>query len=230
MGISVADGAAAVHRPPPIGVFGGTFDPMHYGHLRLAEELGEVIGATHVRIVPAGLPPHRGQPRAAPEHRLAMAELAVADNPRFVLDAREIKKLTPSYSIETLQALRQEVPADTPLVLFMGADAFLGLTTWRRWQELLDFAHIAVAHRPGFSTAMWEDALSEPLRKLLAIRRTEQPMELSQASAGKIFLHAITQLDISASQIRAYALRGKSLQYLLPAPLIQYITENRLYA
>lgn len=219
----------------PIGVFGGTFDPIHYGHLRLAEELGEVIGAAQVRIVPAGHPPHRAQPRAASAHRLAMAELAVANNPRFVLDAREINKTTPSYSIETLQSLRQDIASETlssetPLVLFMGADAFLGLTTWHRWQELLDFAHIAVAHRPGFSSAMWEDALPEPLRKLLAMRRTEQPMELSQAPAGKIILHSITQLDISASQIRAHALRGKSLRYLLPDSLIHYITENRLYA
>lgn len=215
--------------PQAIGLLGGTFDPIHYGHLRLAEEMAEVLELQQVRILPAGQPPHRGQPRAAAHHRLEMARRAVAGNPRFVLDAREIDKASPSYSVETLGALRQELPVGTPLVLFMGADAFMGLTTWHRWRELLDLAHLAVAHRPGFSSAVWEDALPEPLRKLLATRRSEQPAELLERPGGRILLHAITQLDISASQIRARALRGQSLRYLLPDSVIDYINENHLY-
>jgi nicotinate-nucleotide adenylyltransferase len=219
------------HAPFPraIGLLGGTFDPIHYGHLRLAEEMGEVLGLEEVRILPAGLPPHRGQPRAEPRQRLEMARLAVAGNPRFVLDAREVHQTSPSYSVETLATLREERPAGTPLILFMGADAFLGLTTWHRWQVLLDLAHLAVAHRPGFSSAMWEDALPEPLRRLLATRRCDQAAELLAKPAGLIHLHAITQLDISASQIRERALRGKSLRYLLPDSVIDYINEHRLY-
>lgn len=212
-----------------VGVLGGTFDPIHFGHLRLAEELAEALKLHEVRILPAGHPPHRGQPRAAASHRLEMARRAVAGNPRFVLDEREIHKASPSYSVETLAALRRERPPETPLVLFMGGDAFTGLTTWHRWQELLDLAHLAVAHRPGFSSAVWEDALPEPLRKLLATRRCEQPAELTDRPAGKICFHAITQLDISASQIRERALRGKSLRYLLPDSVIDYINENHLY-
>ncbi len=213
-----------------IGLLGGTFDPIHYGHLRLAEEMGEVLDLGEVRILPAGQPPHRGQPRAANHHRLEMVRRAVADNPRFVLDSREVHKPSPSYSVETLAALRQELPADTALILFMGADAFLGLTTWHRWQELLDLVHLAVAHRPGFTSAMWEDALPESLRRLLATRRSDQAGELSEKSAGLIHLHAITQLDISASQIRERVLRRKSLRYLLPDSVIDYIYENHLYA
>lgn len=213
----------------PVGLLGGTFDPIHFGHLRLAEEMGELLGLEEVRILPAGYPPHRGHPRVTARHRLAMVRLAVAGNPRFVLDERELHKASPSYSVETLEALRQELPAATPLILFMGADAFMGLTTWHRWQELVDLAHLAVAHRPGFSSAMWEDALPEPLRRLLATRRCEQASELSDKPAGLIHLHAITQLDISASQIRERALRGRSLRYLLPDGVIDYINENHLY-
>lgn len=212
-----------------VGVLGGTFDPIHFGHLRLAEELGELLGLTEVRIIPAGLPPHRGQPRAEARHRLEMARRAVDGNPRFVLDQREIYKPSPCYSVETLEALRRELPADTPLVLFMGADAFMGLNTWHRWQELADLAHLAVAHRPGFTSAVWEDSLPEPVRKLLATRRCEHTSELCKRPAGRIYHHAITQLDISASQIRERALRGRSLRYLLPDSVIDYINENRLY-
>jgi nicotinate-nucleotide adenylyltransferase len=213
----------------PIGLLGGTFDPIHFGHLRLAEELAEVLDIAQVRVIPAGQPPHRGQPRATAPQRLEMARRAVAGNPRFLLDAREIDKKAPCYSVETLAALRAELPKNTPLVLFMGGDAFLGLTTWHEWRRIFDLAHIAVAHRPGYSLASWEDALPDPLRTLLSTRHCEHAAELAEKPAGRVFPHTITQLDISASQIRDRALRGKSLRYLLPDPVIDYINENRLY-
>jgi nicotinate-nucleotide adenylyltransferase len=215
--------------PRPVGILGGTFDPIHYGHLRMAEELAEALDIGQVRFIPAGNPPHRGHPRAVAKHRLEMARRAVAGNPRFVLDEREISKDGPSYSVDTLAALRAELPAGTPLVLFMGSDAFLGLTTWHEWRRLFDLAHIAVAHRPGFSPSLWEDALPDDLRQQLTKRGAEQPDELAQAAAGRVFPRAITQLDISASQIRDRRLRGKSLRYLLPDSLIDYINENHLY-
>jgi len=215
--------------PCPVGILGGTFDPIHYGHLRMAEELAEALDIDQVRFIPAGSPPHRGQPRAESGHRLEMARRAVAGNPRFVLDDREISKDGPSYSVDTLAELRAELPAGTPLVLFMGSDAFLGLAAWHEWRRLFDLAHIAVAHRPGFSPARWEDVLPDALRQQLTKRRCEQAGELMEASSGRVFLHAITQLDISASQIRDRCLRGKSLRYLLPDSLIDYINENHLY-
>ncbi len=214
---------------PVVGLLGGTFDPIHFGHLRLAEELAEVLRIGQVRFIPAGHPPHRGQPRAAAPHRLEMARRAVAENPRFLLDPREIDKSGPCYSVETLATLRAELPPGTPLVLFMGGDAFLGLTTWHEWRQLFDLAHIAVAHRPGYSLASWEDALPDPLRTLLSTRRCEHAAEIAEKPAGRVFLHTITQLDISASQIRDRALRGKSLRYLLPDSVIDYINENHLY-
>lgn len=227
-------GARRAARSPsrtasPIGILGGTFDPIHFGHLRMAEELAEALDIDQVRFIPAGSPPHRGQPRAESRHRLEMARMAVAGNPRFLLDDREIVRERPSYSVDTLTDLRAELSPATPLVLFMGSDAFLGLTLWHEWRSLFDLAHIAVAHRPGFSPALWEDALPDALRKQLGKRRTELPGELAEAPAGRVFLHPITQLEISASQIRDRRLRGRSLRYLLPDTLIDYIAENHLY-
>jgi nicotinate-nucleotide adenylyltransferase len=213
----------------PIALLGGTFDPIHFGHLRLAEELAEMLGIAQVRFIPAGQPPHRGRPRAEAGHRLEMTQRAIAGNPRFVLDEREVRCAAPSYSVDTLSALRAEVSPATPLVLFMGADAFLGLTTWREWRRLFELAHVAVAHRPGFSAAAWEDALPDPLRRILSTHRCDNAEELLDQPAGRVFLHGITQLDISASQIRDRALRGKSLRYLLPDAVIDYLNENRLY-
>lgn len=215
--------------PAPIALLGGTFDPIHFGHLRMAEELAEALAIEQVRFIPAGRPPHRGQPRAEARHRLEMARLAIAGNPHFVLDAREFHREAPSYSVDTLADLRAELPVGTPLVLFMGADAFLGLTTWHEWRRLFGLAHIAVAHRPGFSAAAWEDALPDPLRRLLSTQRVQQPADILEKPAGRIFLHGITQLDISASRIRDRALRGKSLRYLLPDAVIAYLNENHLY-
>ena len=213
----------------PIGLLGGTFDPIHFGHLRLAEELAEALDIEQVRFIPAGQPPHRGQPRASAAQRLDMVRLAVAGNPRFRLDAREVEKSAPSYSVDTLTALRAELPQNTPLVLFMGGDAFLGLSNWHEWRRIFDLAHIAVAHRPGYSLASWEDTLPDPLRTLLSTRRCEQAGDIADKPAGRVYLHTITQLDISASQIRHRALRGQSLRYLLPDSVIDYINENRLY-
>ncbi len=213
----------------PLALLGGTFDPIHFGHLRLAEEMAEALKIPEVRIIPAGQPPHRGQPRAAAHHRLEMARRAIVGNPRFVLDAREIHRAAPSYSVDTLTDLRSELPPGTPLVLFMGADAFLGLTNWHEWRRLFELAHIAVAQRPGFSAAAWEDALPDPLRRLLATHRGEHADDILEKPFGRIFLHSITQLDISASQIRERALRGQSLRYLLPDAVIDYLYENHLY-
>ena len=213
----------------PVAVLGGTFDPIHFGHLRMAEELAEALGIDEVRFIPAGSPPHRGQPRAAAQHRLELTRRAVAGNPRFVPDDREIRRDRPSYSVDTLTDLRAELPAGTPLVLFMGSDAFLGLTSWHEWPRLFDLAHLAIAHRPGFLPVAWGDILPDALRRELDKRRSDQAGDLVTASAGRIFLHPITQLDISASQIRDRCLRGRSLRYLLPDPLINYISENHLY-
>ncbi|HUW50355.1 MAG TPA: nicotinate-nucleotide adenylyltransferase [Sulfuricella sp.] len=214
----------------PIGILGGTFDPIHFGHLRLAQELAGRLGLREVRFVPAGLPPHRTQPFAPAQQRLEMVRLGIAGNPLFALDEREIFKPTPSYTVETLLDLRRETGAAQPLCLFMGTDAFLGLTSWHRWRELFELAHIVVAQRPGFSgLGRAAAAMSPELRDMLNRRLVNEPEALDDASAGAIFVQTITALDISATQIREELMAGQSPRYLLPDAVLDYIQTNGLY-
>jgi len=210
----------------PLGVFGGTFDPIHYGHLRLAETAREALGLTRVRLIPAGQPPHRATPGAAGAHRLAMARLAAADNPAFEVDPAEVEAEQASYTILSLERLRAELGPGRPLVLLLGVDAFLGLPTWRRWTELFDFAHLAVANRPGYSLdgATMPAALAEE-----ATRRQASSSILRAAPAGHLVRFAMTPLAISATDIRARCTAGQSLRYLLPPPVVDYISRHQLY-
>jgi len=214
----------------PIGLFGGTFDPVHIGHLRLAEEATEHLGLARIRWIPAGQPGHREAPRVSPAQRLEMVHLAIAGNPRFDVDASEIGADRPSYTVPTLERLRQpeNFGASRPLVLLVGADAFAGLPDWHRWLELFDLAHIAVAHRPGFPI----DAASLPpaLATIYRQRHCASPVALADAAAGCIVTFAMTQLDISASKIRKLLVNGRSPRYLLPDAVIAYIQGTRLYS
>ena len=209
----------------PIGIFGGTFDPIHYGHLRLAEELGEALNLPEVRIIPAGQPPHRGTPRTPSSHRLEMTRLAIVSNPRFKLDDREVRQAQASYTFDTLTDLRAELGAEKPIWLFMGGDAFLGLTTWKKWRSLFDLAHIAVAHRPGYQLEQ-ADALNDELRQELKQRQVSQ---IPDTAAGCILLNPMTPLDISATAIRSTLQSGRSARYLLPDNVLDYIQKNQLY-
>lgn len=210
----------------PLGLFGGTFDPIHLGHLRLAETAREALGLERVRLIPAGQPPHRATPGASGADRLAMARLATADNPAFEVDAAEVTAAQASFTILTLERLRAELGPERPLVLLLGVDAFLGLPTWRRWTELLDFAHLAVANRPGYSldAAQMPTALAD-----LVARCKAGPAALGAAPAGAIVPFEMTPLAISATDIRARAAAGLSLRYLLPPPVVDYISRHQLY-
>ena len=210
----------------PLGIFGGTFDPIHQGHLRLAETAREALGLARVRLIPAGQPPHRATPGAAGAHRLAMARLAAADNPAFEVDPAEVEAAQASYTILSLERLRAELGPGRPLVLLLGVDAFLGLPTWRRWTELFDFAHLAVANRPGYSLdgATMPAALAEE-----ATRRQASSSILGAAPAGHLVQFAMTPLAISATDIRARCAAGQSLRYLLPPPVVDYISRHQLY-
>ncbi|MGE5028023.1 MAG: nicotinate-nucleotide adenylyltransferase [Betaproteobacteria bacterium] len=212
------------------GILGGTFDPVHFGHLRLAQELAEGLGLGEVRFIPAGLPPHRMPPFASPPHRLEMVRLALAGNPLFTLDEREIAKPTPCYTVETLLDLRRELGVAQPLCLFMGADAFLGLNTWHRWRELFDLAHIAVVQRPGV-TGLARAAATMPadLRDELNRRLVNEPEALRGAPAGAVIVQPVTALDISATQIRQALMAGRNPRYLLPDAVLDYIRKNGLY-
>lgn len=208
-----------------LGVFGGTFDPIHFGHLRMAEELAAALSLAAVHFIPAGQPPHRATPRTEARHRLEMTRLAIAANPRFVLDDREVREARASYTVDTLTALRHETGNDLPIWLLMGADAFAGLTTWKEWRQLFALANIAVAHRPGYRLIQ-SDELPEALRQELDRRWTDS---VAVTPAGSISLTPVTALDISATAIRQQLTSRRSVRYLLPDAVIDYIEQHNLY-
>ena len=212
----------------PIGVLGGTFDPVHCAHLRLAEELADGIGLSKVRFIPTGAPPHRGTPRVIGVHRMEMVRLAIAGNPRFEADDREIRRQGICYTFDTLNEMRAEL-GDRPLCLLMGSDAFSALTTWHRWEELFDLAHIVIAHRPGFSLQQLQSSLPGPLRKIYLQRLAASTGILRRDSAGAVYAREITALDIAATQIRGLLAGGGSARYLVPDAVLDYIETNRLY-
>ena len=205
---------------------GGTFDPIHFGHLRLAEEMAQHLALDAVRFTPAAQPPHRTAPLASDVHREAMVRLAIADNPRFSLDRRELERSGPSYMFDTLNGLRNELGNAAQLYLLLGADAFLGLTNWYRWQALFDLSHIAVAHRPGFALDSDTTPMPPELQHEWQKRfRTQK----DDTASGNIFACEITALDISASAIRHAYQYNNSPRYLLPDSVLGYIHENSLY-
>lgn len=214
-------------RKAPLGILGGTFDPIHHAHLRLADEARERLLLAAVTLIPAGHPPHRHPPQASGAHRLAMVEQAIVGNAGLQVDAAEIEADGPSYTVLTLERLRAQHGPDRPLVLLLGADAFLGLTTWHRWQDLFSLAHLAVATRP--SHVLEPDHMTPPLALEYASRQTRLATDLATAPAGRIIPFGITPLDISATAIRAALGTGRSARYLLPDSVLDYISRHRLY-
>jgi nicotinate-nucleotide adenylyltransferase len=207
----------------PIGIFGGTFDPIHFGHLRAAFELGELLDLERVLFVPAADPPHRSKPIADAAMRLAMLRAAVADEDQFEVDEREFRRGGPSYTVLTLEELRHE-HGTRPLVLMLGMDAFLGLPAWHRAGQLLELAHVAVAHRPGAQLPSTGE-----LGRLLAERRAAGSEELAAAPAGRIFVHPGTQLDISSTDLREALRQGRDPRYLMPEPVRRMINAMGIY-
>ncbi|MBL8404439.1 MAG: nicotinate-nucleotide adenylyltransferase [Dechloromonas sp.] len=211
----------------PLGLFGGTFDPVHYGHLRLAEEAIAHLALGGVRWIPAGQPPHRGTPQVTAGQRLAMVRCATAGNPRFSVDAGEVEAAAPSYTVHTLERLRAELGEQQQLVLLVGADAFAGLATWHRWRDIFGLAHVAVSHRPGFPVET--ASLPHELATEFNDRRLTDVGALRASPAGGIATFAMTQLAISATQIRKLLANGLSARYLLPDDVLDYIQLHSLY-
>lgn len=206
------------------GIFGGTFDPIHHGHLRTAFEILERLSLDEMRFVPCGHPPHRGGTVASERHRLRMVAAAVADNPRFVVDERELRRKGPSYSVDTLLSMRDEY-LDDSLALVVGMDAFLALPSWHRWDELLELGHLVVAHRPG-----WELPVDGQLGDLLARHRAATAEDITTLRAGCIFVHPVTQLEISATGIRSMVAEGRDPVYLVPDAVRDLIARCGCYA
>ena len=208
----------------PIGIFGGTFDPIHHGHLRTALELLRRLSLARVLFVPGARQPLRGPSAAPAGTRLRMVRAAVREEPRFAVDTRELDRPGPSYTVDTLESLRGD-HARRPLCLLLGMDAFLSLPRWRRWEELPELAHIVVAHRPG-----WRPPGRGPLADLLKRRGAEDAAGLHERRAGSVLVTPVTQIDVSASRIRAFTAAGEDPRYLVPDSVRDIILETECYA
>ena len=206
--------------------YGGTFDPVHDGHLAIARAARDALDET-VRLMPAADPPHRAPPGANAAQRARMLDLAVAGEPRLVVDTRELARAGRSYTVETLRELRAQIGADAPVALLVGADSFLGLPQWREWQALFDLAHFVVAQRPG---SPLEQGLPAELNARIAGRETDDAAALRTAPAGRVLrLNQPLQAE-SASQVRQRIAAGQPWQDLVPAPVAAYIERHGLYA
>lgn len=207
----------------PIGIFGGTFDPIHYGHLRTAFEMLQALRFGEVRFVPSGDPPHRGKTFAEATLRLEMVRAATEPEPGFVVDDCELRREGPSYTVDTLVAMRTEYSSQ-PMGLILGMDAFLGLTSWHRWDEILDLAHIVVAHRPG-----WRAPDIGLLGDMLSEHGTHRVDDLHETRSGLVHIHAVTQLEISSTEIRDLVVAGRDPRFLMPDVVRDIIVESGCY-
>jgi len=206
-----------------IGIFGGTFDPVHHGHLRVALELYQQLGLDEVRFIPCRQPPHRSMPLASDAQRLAMLQLALSGQSGFVIDERELQREGPSYMVDTLTSIRAEV-GDVPVCLIVGADAFAKLAGWHHWRHLIELAHIVIAHRPGNAFLLEDELLA-----LYQRCQVDDAAELSRSQAGHILRCQVTQLDISSVKIREELANGRSVRYLVPEDVWAYIQQQGLY-
>jgi nicotinate-nucleotide adenylyltransferase len=210
-----------------IGLFGGTFDPIHFGHLRLATELAEAFHLERVLFVPAGLPYHRGRgAHATTDQRLTMVKLAIQRDARFDVDDRELRREGETYTFDTLTQIRAERGPDVPLVFLTGSDAFSKVDTWKRWESLFDLAHFVVAIRANDEN--WQAKGPGVFPREVWPRITLDPRELS-APAGKVMTYFMTPIAISSTAIRNLAAEGQSIRYLTPDPVVEFIRSHRLY-
>ena len=203
-----------------VGLLGGTFDPVHFGHLRSAVEVCEQLQLDELRLIPSARPPHRGMPGATAAQRLRMVELALGQGGGLQVDDRELQRERPSYTVETLESLRQELGSDVALFMVLGWDAFCGLPSWHRWESLLELANLVVLQRPDYDLEV-----PEVLKDLLAARSADQP----ERSHGQIICLSQTPLAISATHIRTLVGSGASPRFLLPDAVLDYIENEGLY-
>ncbi|OAT53199.1 nicotinate-nucleotide adenylyltransferase [Providencia heimbachae] len=206
-------------------LFGGTFDPIHYGHLHPVEALAKQVGLQKVILLPNHVPPHRPQPEANPIQRLEMVRLAIQDNPLFTIDTRELERNTPSYTLDTLTALRQEMGSQQPLAFIIGQDSLLSIKSWYGWDKLLDNCHLLVCSRPGYAT----DFNDVQMQAWLKQHRTEDPSQLRNAPHGYVYLADTPLVNISATEIRQKLSAGNLCNELLPPKVFEYIRSHHLY-
>lgn len=207
-----------------IGIFGGTFDPIHYGHLRTALDVQQYLSLDEVRFIPCGEPAHRNKPIAEPLQRLAMVRAAIAGQEKFRLDDREIRRQGPSYMVDTLASLKQDFNNEA-LCLILGTDAFNGLEQWYQWQKIFEFANIVIMQRPAVNGQV------ELNKRLLAQLKDRfvGADDLKRKQNGAICFVPVTQLDISATAIRQQWQQGKNIQFFLPDSVLTLIQQQNIY-
>ncbi|MCK5394353.1 MAG: nicotinate-nucleotide adenylyltransferase [Gammaproteobacteria bacterium] len=203
-----------------IGIFGGTFDPIHYGHIKPALSVKQTLNLTQIRFIPNGIPPHRTVPWLNAEQRLSLLQTALKKYPDVVIDQRELHRDGPSYMIDTLQSLKKDYP-DTDICLIVGMDAFFGITRWHQWKQLFDLCHLVVTTRPGFEQDTIAERMSADDYRFLASRMTRDVKALTPRETGKILLQSVPQLDISSTQIRAKLLDGEDVSQWMPVEAYQ---------
>jgi nicotinate-nucleotide adenylyltransferase len=207
-----------------IGILGGTFDPVHFGHLRPALDCLQALGLDEIRLVPLNVAVHRAPPVASSAQRLAMLEAAIAGQPGFVAAARDIERPGGSYTYDTLISLRAELGRERPLCLLIGADAFAGFLDWHRPADILDLAHLVVMRRPGAS-----DALDSALQAFCRGHIRDRDEDLAETPAGRILFQEVTQIAVSATRVRELIRQGHSPRWLLPDTVISIIGAEGLY-
>lgn len=210
-----------------IGILGGTFNPIHFGHLRIAQELTDALNLDAVRFIPAANPPHKNTPAVTAQHRSAMVQLGIADNPAFVFDDRELQRTGASYTLDTLLSLRSELGTASSIILFMGSDAFTKFDTWHHWQEIINLCHIALVQRPQLRGH--DQKLSKTLETFLHKHYTEDADDMHNQPSGFVTMRQVTALDISSTAIRYALQHGDSVRYLMPDNVIDYIAQHQLY-
>lgn len=210
----------------PVGLFGGSFDPVHRAHLQLAQAALDSLHLTAIRWIPNGMPGHREGPAAGAADRLEMLRLALANEPRFVIDESELWQTSPTYTIDTLTRLRGELGAALPLVFIIGADHLLGFHRWREWEKLFGLAHFAVAGRPGHEIRA--DSMTPEVAAQYARRRS--PIgSIAASPAGCIVEFPSAPMDISSRSIRSLLAAGSDAAGMLPAAVLHYIETKHLY-
>ncbi|WP_455199826.1 nicotinate-nucleotide adenylyltransferase [Kaarinaea lacus] len=211
-----------------IGIFGGTFNPVHLGHLRTALEIKKALAMDTMLLVPCGIPPHRDEPDIDPEIRLAMLNAAIVHYDELLVDDRELQRAGPSYMVDTLQSIRDE-EGDVSLCLCVGADAFIHLDTWHHWTNLIGLAHIIVAFRPGWPVETLQQQVSDDLKRMLKRHMVTNSEQLHEKPAGYVLTQKVTDIDISSSMIRQRIARGQSVKDYVPASVLQIIRSKQLY-
>ena len=208
-----------------IAIFGGTFDPVHFGHLRSAVEVREALGVDSVKLVPSFVPPHRGAPVSTPRQRLDMLRLSVQNVPGLEVDTRELDREGASYAVDTLRSIREEQGEDIPLTMIIGSDAFCSLHEWHDWRHLLDYAHIAVIERPRYA----DSEIAAELRTFTVNKFVNDPLCLRTRPSGFLCRLRLTPIDISATMVRDIFSYNRSPAFLMPDEVIFYIRKHGLY-